>query len=230
MHLGFINIRSEYFLTGEKLVAEEKETDVGVQITSNLKPSAHCQRASQTAHQVLSQVTRSFHFRDRTTFVKIYKLYVRPHVEFATPSWSPWLEADIETIERVQKRFTKMVSGLSGKTYQERLKELGLLSLKSRRMYFDLIETFKLIHGLTNVQYTQWFTLVGDTVRRETRGATCPLNIVPKRPRLEVRAHFFSNRVAAQWNDLPDEMKSLSLYMFKNELKIMLLESESSED
>ena len=107
-----------------------------MQIASNLKPSAHCLKASNTAQQVLSQVSRSFHFRDRSKFVKIYKLYVRPHVEFAAPAWSPWLEGDIQIVENVQKRFTRMVSGLKGSTYKERLQELGLLSLKSKRLYF----------------------------------------------------------------------------------------------
>jgi hypothetical protein len=51
----------------------------------------------------LSQLTRAFHFRDRHVFVRQYVQYVRPHMEFAVPAWSPWLEGDKEVLEKVQK-------------------------------------------------------------------------------------------------------------------------------
>ena len=217
-------------MNGLKLVAEEKETDVGVQICSNLKPSAHCLKAAQTASQILGQVTRSFHFRDKVTFVKVYKMYVRPHVEFATPVWSPWLEGDITVLENVQKRFVRMISGLNGNTYIEKLKELGMLTLKSRRLYFDMIETYKYIHGYSRVDYTNWFELARDSERRDTRGMSSPLNIIPKRARLDTRQNFFSNRVVTHWNNLPSELREMpGLNAFKRNLKLLLSESESSE-
>ena len=229
MHFGFNNARRDYFLNGTKLVAEDKETDVGVQICSNLKPSGHCLKAAQTANQVLGQVTRAFHFRDKVTFVKVYKTYVRPHVEFATPVWTPWLECDIAVLENVQKRFVRMISGLKGSTYTEKLKELGMLTLKSRRLYFDLIETYKYIHGYSKVDYTNWFELVRDSDRRNTRGMSSPLNIVSKRARLDMRQNFFSNRVVPYWNDLPNDLREMpGLDAFKRNLKLLLLESESS--
>ena len=102
VHIGHNNSRTSYFLNNELLVAEDSEKDVGVQISSSLKPSSHCIKAAQTATQILGQVTRSFHFRDKCTFVKIYKTYVRPHIDFPAPVWSPWLEKDVQTIENVQ--------------------------------------------------------------------------------------------------------------------------------
>ena len=141
IHVGYNNARYNYFLNGQPLVAEEKETDVGVQVSGNLKPSNQCAKAAQTANGVLSQISRSFHYRDAGTFLKIYEMYVRPHLEFASPAWSPWLEGDIDLLESVQKRFVKMVSGLTKTTYEERLKELNILSLKDRRIYFDLVES-----------------------------------------------------------------------------------------
>ena len=110
-------------------------------------------------------------------------MYVRPHLEFASPAWSPWLEGDINILENVQKRFVKMVSGLQGRTYGERLRELGILSLKSRRVYFDLLETFKSVRGISKVDYKQWFQLERDLDRRSTRARSSPLNIVLTRAR-----------------------------------------------
>ena len=229
IHVGYNNARYNYFLNGQPLVAEEKETDVGVQVSGNLKPSNQCAKAAQTANGVLSQISRSFHYRDAVTFLKIYKMYVRPHLEFASPAWSPWLEGDIDLLESVQKRFVKMVSGLTKTTYEERLKELNILSLKDRRIYFDLVETFKCIHGYSRIDYNQFFQLEKDEIRRHTRARMCPFNIIPIRAKLEVRAHFFSLRVAEKWNGLPDSMKdSISLTAFKKQLKILLLEPEPS--
>ena len=105
-------------------------------------------------------------------------MYVRPHLEFAAPAWSPWLESDINVLENVQKRFVRMVSGLHSTTYEDKLKELGILTLKDRRVYFDLIETFKCIRGYSKVKYEQFFILEKDIERRPTRDKACHLNIV----------------------------------------------------
>jgi hypothetical protein len=53
---------------------------------------------------VLHQTRRNFHSRDRFTFVKLYKQYVRPHLEFASQAWSPWLTGDKEVLEKVQRK------------------------------------------------------------------------------------------------------------------------------
>ena len=103
-----------------------------------------------------------------------------------------------------------------------------MLSLSDRRLYLDLVETHKLIHGHTNVDRHGLFELVGDSPRRSTRAADCPVNIVTKRSRLDVRANFYTNRVAPKWNELPYEMKmTVRLNVFKNELKYHLLVSRS---
>ena len=111
----------------------EEEKDIGVVVQANLKPSKQCTVAAQRANNVLSQLSRSFHYRDRRTFVQLYKQYVRPHLEFAVPAWSPWTVADKDVVERVQERAVRMVSGLKGETYAERLTELGLPTLELRR-------------------------------------------------------------------------------------------------
>jgi hypothetical protein len=60
--------------------ATTEEKDIGVTVTTNLKPSAQCARAAKTAQTVLGQISRAFHYRDRLVFVKLYQQYVRPHL------------------------------------------------------------------------------------------------------------------------------------------------------
>ena len=138
MHVGKNNPHFDYYMAGIKLKVAEEEKDIGMTIHKSLKPSAHWKRVADTANTVLRQLTKNFHFRDRHVFKKLYVQYVRPHVEFSLPAWSPWNEADKIVIENVQKRTVNMISGLTGTTYEEKCQELGLESLEERLWKQDL--------------------------------------------------------------------------------------------
>ncbi len=86
--------------------------DIGVNVMKSLKQWAQCKKAARTAQTVLSQISRAFRFRYRHVFLRLYVQYVRPHLEFASPAWSPWLEADKELLEKIQRRAVNMVWGL----------------------------------------------------------------------------------------------------------------------
>ena len=130
----------------------------------------------------------------------------------------------------VQEKFIKNVRGLKETTYIGKCKELGLLTLKNRRLYLDMVETFKLVHNLTNLNRSEIFELNCDRERRHTRTTEFPLNIVTKRSNLDIRKHFFSNRITDTWNCLPNDLKSdRSLEKFKYNLKQYLLATRSDE-
>ena len=159
-------------------------------MTANLKPGQQCTRAAHTASAVLSQIYRSFQYRDRHVFVQLYKQYVRPHLEFAVQAWSPWAEGDKEVLEKVQKRAIAMVAGLSGRTYEERLAELGMVTLEERRHQADMAQVFKILRGHDRVEPGHWFKPVNSN-GHQTRGVADPLNLVKPRHRLDARKHFF---------------------------------------
>ena len=164
----------------------------------------------------------------KKSFVSLYKMYVRPHLEFAVPIWNPWLRKDVEVLERVQKKFVKNINGLTSTTYEDRLKEIGMLDLSTRRLYLDLVEAYKLIHNITRVNRAEIFELVMDNQRRTTRNTECPVNIISKRCNLEIRRHFFSLRIIESWNNLPVDIKMCnSLSMFKANLNSHLFENYS---
>ena len=96
MHVGRRNPRFQYTMGEHILETTELERDIGMLVNSNLKPSDQCAKATKTVNAVLGQICRAFHYRERWTFVRLYKLYVRPHLEFAVAAWSPWTEADVE--------------------------------------------------------------------------------------------------------------------------------------
>ena len=204
MHIGRNNPKHQYYMKGQPLVTTEEEKDVGVKMMSNLKPTAQCAAAAKTAKLVLSQIGRSFHYRDRHIFVKLYKQYVRPHLEFATPAWSPWTEGDRGCLEDVQRQAVRMISGLRSETYEGKLLELGLTTLEERRHQTDMLQVHKILNGRDKVLCAFELAAAGG---RATRMAADPLNIKIPMARLDIRKHFFTGRTPNLWNAIPADIK-----------------------
>ena len=201
------------------LEVTEAEKDVGVMITSNLKPSVQCARVAKKANSVLGQLARGVTYRDKVTFVRLYQVFVLPHLSYSAPAWAPFTIADKELLEKVQKRAIMMVTNLKG-NYEERLAILGMRTLCDRRLRGDLIETYKILTGKSDVRYTTWFKLAKDQVGTvATRHQTGYLNLViPPNAKSEVRRNFFSHRVVPFWNQLPNHVKMVEKTNdFKNE-------------
>ena len=190
LHVGHNNPKYEYFMNGIKLSEVKIEKDIGVKVSHDLKPSIQCLEAAKTANYMLGTISRAFHFRDRHVFLNLYKQYVRCHLEFSVSAWCPWTAVDKDVLERVQRRAVNMISGLSGRNYEDKLKELRLESLEKRRIHIDMLQTFKIIHGFDDVKSDTWFNTVGSGEHRLTRLTADPLNLMPSRSRLELRANF----------------------------------------
>jgi hypothetical protein len=84
MHTESTNLKHEYIMDSQKLESTQEEKDIGVIITENLRPAEKCAKVAKTAQTVLSQISRAFHYRDRHIFIRFYKLYVWPHLEFSS--------------------------------------------------------------------------------------------------------------------------------------------------
>lgn len=207
VHFGRSNPNLEYSMNGIKLETSSGEKDLGVHMDQSLKPSKQCREAARKAQVSLNSISRAFHFRDRKIFLRLYFQYVRSHLEYATPAWNPWQIGDAEMLEKVQKKAVNMISGLSGDTYEDKLKELNIQSLSDRRLRFDLIQTYKILRQVEDVDPKIWFKLVDNNRNVNTRTPSHHLNIQPKRSSLDIRRQFFSNRVVEHWNRLPNNIK-----------------------
>jgi len=144
------------------LAEVEEEKDLGVILTKDLKAGRQRREAAQKAMNVLRTINRHFTRLDKTTFLILYKSYVRPLLEFSIQAWSPSLRKDINCLEQVQRRATKLVVGLGLKRleYADRLHELGLTTLEKRRLRGDLTETFKIVTGRDKVKMEDFLNAV----------------------------------------------------------------------
>ena len=104
---------------------------------------------------------------------------------------------------------------MKGKSYEQRLKEVGLTTLEDRRVRGDMIETFKILKGFDCVD-KEMFKFVGQTHSVNTRGSRAS-DLAHSRTHLDLRKYFFSNRVVNTWNGLPEDVRnSESVNEFKN--------------
>ena len=211
LHIGRKNPCSSYTLNGKILKEVDKEKDLGILVDSKLNFNEQCAAASRKGNQILGIIKRNFSFMDKGMFLKLYKSIVRPHLEYAIQAWNPYTRKNIDLLESVQRRATKLVSSCRDLSYYDRLKYLGLTTLETRRLRGDMIETFKIITGRDNLNIDMFFVLDGNT---RTRGHNFKL----KKPkcRLNIRKFSFGHRVVDEWNRLPvGVVNSKSLDQFK---------------
>ena len=184
---------------GEDLKVTKEEKDLGVLVDNKLEFGNHIRAITNKANRMLGMIKTGFTCMDKEIFMHLYPVLVRPLLEYCVQVWSPYKQKHIDTIERVQRRATKMVPALKNKPYEDRLIALGLTKLVERRFRGDMIETYKIVSGKENIHREKFFQMAPERGNPELfRGEKLAKN----RPNKSLRANTFSQRVVNPWNKL----------------------------
>ena len=139
----------QLYLSETPLVRVFKYKYLGVIFTADLSWSEHIQSISSKAKRLLGVLYRQFYrYSSGLTLATLYKSLVRPHLEYASPVWNPYLDKDIELLESVQKMALKICTKNWNSSYEENLAIVSLTSLAQRRDHLSLCYFYKLVHNL----------------------------------------------------------------------------------
>ena len=196
------------------LTSLQSTSDLGITIDNTLSFNIHIQGIIFRANQRSHLIHRCFLSKNANSLLRAYKVYVRPLLEYITPAWSPQEIGLINSVEAVQRSFTKRLSGLRDTSYANRLSLLGLQSLDHRRLISDLATCFSIVHGNSPLEFAHFFTFSHNP---SSRGHSLRLSI----PLVKTNSakYVFSSRVVQPWNSLPaDVVTTTYVKLFKRKL------------
>jgi len=218
LHLGRNNPMHQYRLRNDLLESSSAERDMGVLGDDRLTRSQQCVLAAKKANGILGCIKRTMAGRSREVLLPLYSALVRLQLEYSVQFWAPQFKKDEELLERVQRRATKMMRALEHLCYEKRLRELGLFSVKRRRLRGDLLYAHKYLKDGCQEDGAILLSVVPSDRTRGNRHKQ-----KHRKFRLNMRKNFFTLRMTEPWNRLPrGVVESPSLEILKTHLNVVL--------
>ena len=184
-----------YFIENEEIAHHVDGRDLGITISSDLKFHKHVNEVCRKANAEIHRIRRTFRSRTPKFLADMYKIFVRSQLEYCVEVWNPCFECDVQKMEKVQNRMTKLLNHGNYLSPAERNSMLGITSHETRRKRGDLIAMYK------NVNNEKLFKLRGPT---RLRGHDKTMNL-PVAQNL-IRKHSLACRRVSEWNGLPSHV------------------------
>ena len=201
-------------MDNKDMTEDYNEKDLGVTFDSELSFRTHIKNIVAKANSRVGLIKRTFTKMNITNFKLLYKSLVRPILEYCSSIWSPHYQQDIDEVEKVQRRATKIIPELMDLPYPDRLKALKLPTLEYRRIRMDTIQVFRIMKGYDQLDPEKYFKLSSSSNRGHS------LNIYKPRCETTLKLHSFSYRIIKLWNNLSQKIvDSQSINSFKTGLE-----------
>ena len=214
IHYGKNNPKHTYTIGNIERANDDLEKDVGVHFDPSLEFRIHINKMISKSNSRVDLIKKSFSKLSITNFKLLYKSLIRPILEYCTVIWFPLYKTDSQEIEKVQRRASKLVPTLKDLPYPERLKTRNLTTLAYRRNRTDMLQVYRIINKIDNIDFDSFFTYNDNNTRGHSKKIDKP------RANTRLRLNSFSHRVINMWNSLPEEtVTSPSLNSFKNALE-----------
>ena len=205
-------------LNGQPMERVHQYKYLGVVLTDDLTWSAHIREITNKARKVIGLLYRQFYSMSSTpSLLQLYTSLVRPHLEYASQVWDPFLIKDIQKLESVQRFALKMCCKSWSSSYSENLQQSSLPELSFRRKYLSLSYFYNLVNGRFE------FPDIPATLRQinyNTRSSHSSIYVQPYAHSNSFLNSFFPKTISL-WNSLPPSvMASTSISSFKRNLLV----------
>ena len=202
---------SPYSINNIPLQFADAHPDLGIKIENSLKFHGHIRCKANMAGALVSNLLCSTVCREPQFMVNLYISYIRPQLEYGSQLWNMGYVGDIQTIEKIQRRWTRAITVVAHLPYEERLRALNLYSMSGRLLRADLIYMWRIFNDRCAIQPDDLFQR---SLGQSTRGHSLKLQV--PRTHLDIRKRFFSCRIIREWNALgADTVAATTIDKFK---------------
>ena len=140
---------SNYVDTNGAVICEENTAkDLGVLLSSSGDYDQHINKTISKCRQMCGWIFRTFQTREMVPMMTLYKTMILSRLDYGSILWHPTKKTLVDQVEKVQRLFTRRISGMTGVSYWERLSKLKLFSIQRRHERYMIIYTFKMLHNL----------------------------------------------------------------------------------
>ena len=123
-----------------------------------------------------------------------------PHLEYCIQTWRPYRKKDLDKLESIQRRATKMIPELRDLRYESHLIKYGLATLDTGRLRYDQIEGFLILNDYEDIDRNTFFILKEGSRTKGHKSA-----LVKERCKLDIRKYSLLHRVINEWNKLSND-------------------------
>jgi len=217
LHIGPKNPLHTYTLNNQKIKTvsnQDSIRDLGVYFSHDLKWEKHIKIITNKANQTAFTIIRNLKTNDPKILIELYKIYVLPIIEFASPVFNPYLKKDIEHLEQIQKTYLRIIYNRSNPRtpipeYQDLLKIFKIDSLQIRRLKIDFKFFHKILHGEIKIDHKEIYSIT----KTNTRGDEYKF-FIPARSN-QISHNSFFVRTTRLYSQLPISIRKTNSKIFK---------------